>query len=634
MFLFNLSMAEFLTLMGVSSSLVVALYLLDRSRRTIVVSTLRFWMHSPRPVEAPRRRRIRQWPSLLLQLASIALLLLAISQLRWGSPDTTSLDHVLILDTSAWTAARTPDGTLMDQARAESLRWLEAMPPGDRVMVLWADGLATPETPFESDRRKVEEAIRRARPGVSALNLRQAVDFAVQAQKRHARRAGEIAIAGGRRIGGERAAPETYPRSLRWLNPRGEPRNAGIRRLGLLSGAQRSGSSAAWTALVTLANDGRSPRAAEIILTFGGAPAGSRKLTLPPAVETQVQFDFQTKAAGIVEARLYSQGDDFPADDRAIVELPEQSRLAITVCSDAPQLLRPVFDTLPQVSPVYRTAADCQAKPPSGLTLFDRMAPQSPPDTAIFIEPPVARSPVPASPVANAVLASWQPDHPIAAGLRSTGKRLGAALSFNAQPGDQTVASGAQGALVLTRESGGRKFAVFGFHPMRTELRQEVSAPLLMANTLAWFSPQAFRRHEAATSPAGAVTAPVAAGVSEIRVVDESGSTLPHSLSGSSVRFFAATSGMVRVIEKSGAAERERVYSVSLPEVGDRAWDAPATIRRGVPEAREGLGAARDLWPWLALLGGAGLLFDWLLYAPGGGRFRVPAAPRSFRRAA
>jgi hypothetical protein len=634
MFLFNLSLGEFLTLMGLSSGLVVALYLLDRSRRTIVVSTLRFWTHSPRPAEAPRRRRIRQWPSLLLQLVSIALLLLAISQLRWGSPDTASLDHVLIIDTSAWMAARTTSGTLIEQARADSLRWLEATAPGDRVMVLWADGLATPQTAFESDRRKVEDAVRRARPGVSALNLRQAVEFAVQIQKRHARRSGEIVVAGGRRIGGERAAPDAYPPGIRWLNPRGEPRNAGIRALGLRAGAQRPGASATWTALVTLANDGRTPREADLIVTFGGAPVGSRKLTLAPSAEAQVNFDFQTKAAGIVEARLYTQGDDFPLDDRAIVELPEQPRLGITVCSGEPHLLRPVLEALTQVSPVYRSVADCQARPPEGLTLFDRMAPQSLPDNAILIEPPAALSPVPGSPAGSAVLSSWQPDHPIAAGLRSTGKRLGPAFAFRAQPGDQVVGSGAQGVFILTRESGGRKLALFGFHPMRTEMRQEVSAPLLLANTLAWFSPQAFRRPEATTSPAGAITARVDADVSEIRVVDERGMLLPHSLSGGSVRFFAPAAGMVRVMEKSGSAERERVYSLALPDVGDRAWDPPAGIRRGVPPAREGAGSARDLWPWLALLGGLGLLLDWLLYAPGGGRVRLPRIPYPLRRAA
>ena len=88
MFLVNLSLGEFLALFGAASGVVVALYLLDRSRRRQVVATLRFWTAAEHPVESRRRRRIRQWPSLLLQILALVCLLLAIAQLRWGSPDT------------------------------------------------------------------------------------------------------------------------------------------------------------------------------------------------------------------------------------------------------------------------------------------------------------------------------------------------------------------------------------------------------------------------------------------------------------------------------------------------------------------------------------------------------------------
>lgn len=84
MFFFNLGLGEFLVLFTAASAVVTALYLLDRSRRQVVVATLRFWTDTDRPVDSSRRRRIRQWGSLLLQLIAITLLLLALSQLRLG----------------------------------------------------------------------------------------------------------------------------------------------------------------------------------------------------------------------------------------------------------------------------------------------------------------------------------------------------------------------------------------------------------------------------------------------------------------------------------------------------------------------------------------------------------------------
>ena len=98
MFFFNLSLGEFTALFGAVSGAVLALYLLDRSRRKIKVATMRFWKPSEKPPEAKHRRRIQQPWSMLMQIIGMGLLLAAIAQLRLGSPDRSSRDHVLLLE--------------------------------------------------------------------------------------------------------------------------------------------------------------------------------------------------------------------------------------------------------------------------------------------------------------------------------------------------------------------------------------------------------------------------------------------------------------------------------------------------------------------------------------------------------
>src|SRR5690349_5242214 len=117
MYFLNLSFLQFLTVFASIGGISVALYLLDRSRRKQVVSTLRFWVAAEQPAVAARRRHINQPWSLLLQLASMGLLLLAIAQLRLGTPALAGRDHVIVLDTSSWMLARSGRGTLMDTAR-------------------------------------------------------------------------------------------------------------------------------------------------------------------------------------------------------------------------------------------------------------------------------------------------------------------------------------------------------------------------------------------------------------------------------------------------------------------------------------------------------------------------------------
>ena len=60
MYFLNLSLPQLVALFGAISAVSVALYLLDRSRRKQVVSTLRFWVAAGQPAVAARRRRIQQ----------------------------------------------------------------------------------------------------------------------------------------------------------------------------------------------------------------------------------------------------------------------------------------------------------------------------------------------------------------------------------------------------------------------------------------------------------------------------------------------------------------------------------------------------------------------------------------------
>lgn len=606
MFLFNLSLAEFMALFSAASAVVFALYLLDRSRRKIVVPTLRFWNAADRPVESTRRRRITQWPSLLLQLLSIALLLLAISQLRIGSPDTSSRDHVVLLDTSSWMAATVDRVALIDQAKRQALAYVKAVPSADRVMVVYADAMATPATAFETDRRKVEAAIRNARPSTAALDLRQALDFASRAQSRAAKRGGEIVFAGaGRLLQSEGASGFATPANLRVLSVTGTPENAGIRKIGLRRSASESD---LWHVYVSLRNYGKIATPVDLALQFGGAPIGSRTMQINGGTEQEAQFEFRTRAAGLLEARIRSRRDSFAADDRAILELPSQPIVPVTVCSDDAASLKPLLDAHSSLQATYKAVAQCSAAAPQeGIAIYDRFVPQQLPKRAILLDPPSERSPIPVNNVANGVsLDQWLNDHPLSAGLHTKDFKLDTARVFSPASGDIVVARSSAGPLIVARPG----LVVFGFHPMRSALRYELATPLLFANVLRWLAPESFRRAELVASPTGNITVPLEV-EGPVEVLSEAG-PLPYSIAGKNLRFFAGTPGTVRV--RSG--DREQVFSLTLPEVPESLWEAPAGTRRGVPRARDLGSSSRDIWYWLALLGGLGLLAEWLLFSP------------------
>ncbi|BDC51097.1 hypothetical protein F183_A34130 [Bryobacterales bacterium F-183] len=619
MFLLNLSFAEFAALFSVISAGVFALYLFDRSRRRQTVATLRFWKPAEFPVQMNQRRKVQQPLSLILQILGIALLLLAIAQLKWGSRERNMRDHVLILDTSAWMGAQgSQGGILMQEAKGLALAWLKSVPSDDRVMVLRADAAATPATRFERNKQTVERAIRESQPAASALQLGQALRFASEFQKLHSESSGEIVYAGAARMGDVDVA--TVPANLRVLPVDGPSDNVGLRRMGL---RRSSTDPEAWDIFVSVKNYSSSPRAVPIGLQFAGSPAGTRTLQLKPDAEMEATFTYRTRANGIVEAKLLAS-DPFPQDDRAVLEIPQQKQLRIAVYTNEPELLRPVLSANPNMVATFQAPAAYQPDPAdTDLMILDRFAPpQAPKHDTLWIEPPAAQSPVPVSgQKAAAKLTRWTEDELLGAGLRTKDLEIEQSVTYRPAGTDIVIAESDGAALIVARP-GAVKNVVIGFHPIKTRMRYELATPLLFANTIRWMEPESFRRWQLNGGHVGSVAVKTEGKVdpSAVRVMDEQGAPVPFTMADGEVRFFTNQPGNIRVM----TGDRDYSYSLTVPEVGDRVWEIPQKVRRGIP-ARPVVGASStDLWYWLALAGLAVLATEWFLY--GRHRMRVRTA--------
>ena len=627
MYFLNLSILQMLGVFGAVSAVSIALYLLDRSRRKQVVSTLRFWVAAEQPTVAARRRHINQPWSLILQLVSMALLILALAQMRFGTPAAAGRDHVIVLDTSAWMAARSGNHTLMDTARRMARDYLNALPARDRVMLVRADALATPATPFEPDHRKVEAAILASQPGSTALNLDQALAFARHAQGQDGRTAGEIAFIGTGRMAEREAGAAPPPRNLRVLLVPDTVENAGLRKVGLRRSATDPD---VWQIYVSAHNYGTRAREVNLRLDYGPpnaetrVPIAAQALALPAGGDAETTFEYRTSASGIMDV-IMTPHDAFPADDQTELELPAEPRLVVTVYSDQPELLRPVLSATPRLTAVYRKPSEYRAGD-AGLVILDRFVPpQRPTADSIWIAPPADGSPIAVKKtVENVPFGHWDSGHPAAAGLRAKDFKLEKVSVFDVPDGD--AIGDVDAGPVIAARAGKPKIVVLGFHPALSPLRYELAWPLLFANLLRWVSPEIFMRSEVGSASVGTVKLEVEDGVAakDVRVTTGDGTGVPFTLRDKTLDFFAGSPGSVRVV----AGDHEYMYTLTLPQLWDSRWDPPANAHHGIPRFSVVLEHVSDIWPWLALLGGAGLLIEWLMY----GRFRAARfAPRERR---
>jgi hypothetical protein len=621
MFFLNLSVVEFFALFSIVSGFVVTLYLLSRARKKQIVPTLRFWVQAQQPVSNQQRRRIQQPLSLILQLLGIAFLLLALAQLRLGSRDTSSRDHVLLLDTSSWMAARSArQGNLLDDAKARAHSFVRALPSTDRVMIVRADAVATPVTGMENNRNAIDKAIDDSRPGAAALNLENAFSFAERVRRLHARNPGEVVFIGAGRLA-EHGGPTAVPNGLR-VFPIDAPRdNVGLTKIGL---RRTPGDPEVWDALISVHNHGPALRRVPVALLFGGAPSGGRTVEVPAGKDADTTFQFRTRAAGWLEARLLTT-DVLAEDNRALIEIPALQGLKVIVYTTEPELLRPALAPHRQFEASFRNPAEYTSRNEGAVAILDRFVPAEPPQgPSIWINPPAGKSPFAVRTTVNDVpIVYWRTDTDLGSGLHTRQLRLPVSSVFSPASGDIAVAEVEAGPVIIARPK--TKMIALGFHPGHDLMRYELATPLLLANMLRWVNPEVFRSTETYGRTVGAVSVVLsgAASPANVRVLGD-GRELPFTIQDRTVRFFSGVPDRVRILTDAG----EQVHSLSLPELGRTTWTPPASARRGMPGRLE-IALSRDIWQILALLGAGLLIAEWLLF--GRGARRKPPATTSMQ---
>jgi hypothetical protein len=610
MFFLNLTAGEFFVLLGTLAGLITTLYLLDRMKRRKIVSTLRFWRPAVTADEQQSRKRMREPWSFVLQLLSMLLLLLAIAQLQWGVRQRRSRNHILLLDTSAWTGERAGQGTVLDREKDIARQYLAGLGTADRVMVVRADNLAIPVVPFTSDHGRLEQAVNESASGFSALNLEQALSFASQAQAGSGG-PGEIVYIGPGLAGNMPKASDKIP-NLRVIGVDASRSNCGVRRIGARPTEGESGS---WDATVTLKNYGAAARRVRLRVQFAGTAFAPRSLDLPAHQEKTVEYAFETNAAGVLAAEIEPH-DDLPQDDRAEIWLHKNRALRLAVYTRRPDILRPLLEANRRLSITIASPSEYNPKPQADVMLLDEMSAPLPPQIpCLWIAPPEAASPLKVRALINkASIKTWDSTSVLGAALYAKETQLPVAEVFDTVPGDLVAGTIKEGAVVVARpeSKGHAKLAIIGFDPLSTELRFQVTTPLLAGGLIRWLSPQAFRPADVTADRVGAVTVSLDPGerIDSIHVRDAAGSPIPFTARDHTLQLFTARPGIVKITSE----DHNRILSLTLPEIADAKWAPPAEAAEGLPPAMGFLPSAVDLWKWLAILGAAGLALEWMLY--------------------
>lgn len=604
MFFLNLTATEVLALFGILGGLISLLYLLDRSRRRKVVSTLRFWTPAKGAAGQQNRKRVQDPWSFLLQLAALLLLLLAIAQLQWGTREGTGRNHVLLLDSSAWSAQRqaaTPQ-PVIEKEKELARDFINRLPARDRVLIARINGFVSPATGFTNDAAALKQAISETEPAFSALNLDQAFEFSRQALASSS--PGDVVY-----IGPAMSSVETLtakaPAGLRVITVPALRENLGIAHIEV---HRDTHSGSGWQANITAHNYGLTPQQTRLESRFGATHFTPRLLSIAPGQEASASISFTTSGPGTLHAQL-TPGDGLRIDDTASISLPDAGLLSVAVFTDRAELFRPLLETDHRLSAHFFAVHAYQPHPAADVVLLDSFSPDAAPQLpALYLNPPRTHSPIPVKQTVDDQLVTvWHAESGVSNGLHAKETRIPHANVFESFNGDVPVASVPSGDIVLARPG----LAAIGFDPLEGPLRFEVTTPLLVSHLLTWLAPQNRRETEFAAVPLGSYTLNLDAreNASQLRVLDDHGVALPFTLHGSSLNLFAARPSVIRVT----GTDRERVLSLTLPDIATYTW-SPQNVSTGLPQYSRLAPSAVDLWKYLAGAAALCLLAEWWFF--------------------
>ncbi|MFO0953365.1 MAG: VWA domain-containing protein [Isosphaeraceae bacterium] len=615
---------------------VVALYILKVRLRRVPVSTLMFWQKVFEE-KKPRSlwQRLRHWVSLALQLAFLALLVLAVADPIFRWQQARSRRVVLVLDNSASMSAAEGGRTRLAEAKAEAGRVIDGLRVGDELAVISAGTPARVRCGLTEHQRTLREAVEAVGETDGPTQVAEAVALArrLLSGTEHVRKV--IVLSDGCFEGAAALSKEADVELVALGSKRP---NLGITRLQ----ARRSLlDPVGYEILAEVLNASDEPATCRLELDLDDEPIDVVPLTLKPGESVTQVFEKTSAEGGRLRARL-DREDALMADNSAYALLPrrERQRLALVTAGDL--FLEKVFEAMPLVDLAVAKIKPEEAVPspslagtgPPAVTVYHRRLPKTlPPGPVVVIEPTESSALwTVGETLLNPVVAKQDGDSPLMTHVRLDRVLMPEARKLTPLAPAAVLAEAAGGEPLLLsfdRPEGLGRVLVLTVNLDRSDLPLQTAFPILMTNALAWFSGGKGELRESVGSgsvaqvslPAEVRAALKAAPGSELRLRSPEGTEQPLPLSQDADKAVvgpfdrAGLWGISVAAPGAKPGESKPLMEVACNLASSRESDLrPAA---GQPTRPQGLSSSlgsRPLWYYLLACAWGVTCWEWFLY--------------------
>jgi Ca-activated chloride channel homolog len=611
---------------ALAGAAVVVFYILKLRRRPVAVPFSKIWQKILRDKEATSLfSQLKRLLSLLLQLALLALLLLALGDPRSAANLIEGRNIVVLIDGSASMKATDVAPSRIEAARERVRAMVRGLSGSDRMLIAQMDAAVTPLSTMTGEISELEASVAAVKASDASADFARSLRFASDTLR--GLPSPEIIVVSDGAL--SEAADSAGPVHLGEIKlsyvPIGQhAKNAAItgfsvRRYPL--------DKSRYEVMLEVTNTSDEALDVELSLLGDGQLTDLSRLRLNPHEKLPRFYPNLSGASKTLEAKIAlgdGTRDDLPADDHAYALLPERRRARVQVVSSGNMFLEAalLLDEYLDVTTVE--PAKYPAKGAFDVTIFDGVTPSvaAGSGSLLYLDPTGANVPFEVGKLVEDEVGFDELDakSPLLRYTSLSDVNIARAHILKGDKDDKVVARSFKGPLLIQGRRAGVKFVALGFDVRESDFPLRIAWPLFLLNTINDFVEEdvgyisSFRTGTVWSIPAS--SAPESA---TLELPDGTKRSVPIKdgravFLGQEAGFYKITTGSAQ----AGGAEDTTMFAANLADPQESAIAPREKLEvdgRAAGEVGEfKIGVRREMWVYLLLAVLLVTTLEWLTF--------------------
>jgi hypothetical protein len=614
---------------ALAGAAVVVFYILKLRRRPVAVPFSRIWERILRDKEATSLfSQLKRLLSLLLQLALLALMLLALGDPRSAVSLVQARNVVVLVDTSASMQATDVGPSRLASAKEQVKAIARGLSGSDRMLVAAMDATVTPLSTMTGEVSELEAAIAQIQPSDGTADFARGLRFASDTLADLPEP--EIIVVSDGALGEpvDAAGPVHLPArvKLSYVPVGKSAKNAAItgfsvRRYPL--------DKSRYEVMLEVTNTSEEDLDVELSLFGDDKLTDLTRIRLKAHEKLPRFYPNLSGASRTLEARLALPDgghDDLPADDHAYALLPERRRARVQVVTpgnmylDAALLLDEYLDVT-TVAP-----KDYPAKGTFDVTILDGVTPNVAPGSGslLYLDPTGENVPFEVGKLVEDTDPNYRlgfdeidAKSPLVKWTSLSDVNIARAHPLKGDKDDKVVGASYKGPLLLQGRRAGVKFVALGFDVRESDFALRIAWPLFLLNTINDFVEED-TGYISSFKIGGAWSIPAPSGAETASIESPDGSHHVVPVKDGRAVYLGQRAGFYKLVTGAPGAEETSLFAANLSDPDESAIAPVPTLKVDGREAGAVLGftvgVRREIWIYLLAAVLLVTTLEWLTY--------------------